>query len=337
MESTPTRILVNGFGRIGRALFRLLSTSANLEIAAINDPLPAAQLAYLLKYDSVMNRFFSEVRAENDHLLWNGRKIPVFHAEHVGKNEIRGEEIALVVNSSGRHNTRERLDALIAAGAKRVIVSKPLEAGVCDRTILMGVNNPDLRATDKIISAGSCTAHCYAPLMKLLAQKWPTRRGYMMTVHAYTAGQSLVDGGNEADPRRGRAAAHNIVPTTTESLLAFEQALPEFKGKLVGMAQRVPVIDGSNVELVLELEKEATAQELNEYIKENAERRFSRIIEYCEDPIVSGDVIGNPHSCIFDNLLTHAQGNLVRLIAWYDNEWGYANRLAELLELCSLR
>ena len=337
MENTPTRILVNGFGRIGRALFRLLSTSANLEIAAINDPLPAAQLAYLLKYDSVMNRFFSEVRAEGEHLLWSGRRIPVHHVEHAGKSEIRGNEIELVVNSSGRHNSRTHLEALLACGARRVIVSKPLEQGVCDRTIMMGVNNTDLRTADKIISAGSCTAHCYAPLLKALATRFTIKRGYMMTVHAYTAGQNLVDGGHESDPRRGRAAAHNIVPTTTESLVAFEQAMPELRGKIVGMAQRVPVIDGSNVELILELDKETSAQELNKFMREQAERRFARIIEYCEDPIVSGDIVGNPHSCVFDSLLTHAQGNLVRLIAWYDNEWGYANRLAELLELCAVQ
>lgn len=336
MEPAPTRILVNGFGRVGRALFRLLSTSSTLEIAAINDPLPASQLAYLLKYDSVMNRFFAEVRTEGENLLWNGRRIPVHHVEHAGKEEIRGNDVALVVNSSGRHNSRRDLENLLHAGARRVIVSKPLEAGVCDRTILMGINNAALRAGDRIVSAGSCTAHCYAALIKALAARYAIARGYMMTVHAYTSGQNLVDGGHEGDVRRGRAAAHNIVPTTTESLVAFEQAMPEFAGRIVGMAQRVPVIDGSNVELILELEKPATARELNAHLREQAERRFARIIEYCEDPIVSGDVIGNPHSCVFDSLLTHAQGNLVRLIAWYDNEWGYANRLAELLELCAL-
>ncbi len=337
MEEHRTRILVNGFGRIGRAIFRLLSTSNTLEIAAINDPLPASQLAYLLKYDSVMNRFFSEVVADGEDLVWAGRRIPVSHAVSIGKAEIRGNEISLVVNSSGRNNTRGQLEQLLGAGASRVIVSKPLNAGVCDRTIMMGVNNTDLRTSDRIVSGGSCTAHCYTPLIKLLAQKWTIQRGYMMTLHAYTSGQNLVDGGHEADIRRGRAAAHNIVPTSTESLVAFEQVMPEMRGRIVGMAQRVPVIDGSNVELILELDKDTSADELNGFVRQGAEQRFAHIIEYCTDPIVSGDVIGNPHSCVHDSLLTHAQGNLVRLIAWYDNEWGYANRLAELLELCAAR
>lgn len=336
MEERRTRILINGFGRIGRALFRLLSTSSSLEIAAINDPVPAAQLAYLLKYDSVMNRFFSEVTTEGEALIWSGRRIPVTHAETLTKAEIRGAEASIVVNSSGRNNSRSQLHALLDAGAGRVIVSKPLPAGVCDRTILMGVNNSELRREDRIISAGSCTAHCYTPLIKALTSRWRIQRGYMMTVHAYTSGQNLVDGGHEADPRRGRAAAHNIVPTTTESLVAFEQVMPEFAGRIVGMAQRVPVIDGSNIELVLELQEDATAEALNAFVREAAERRFARIIEYCEDPVVSQDIVGNPHSCVFDSLLTHSQGRLVRLIAWYDNEWGYANRLAELLELCAV-
>ncbi len=334
------RVLVNGFGRVGRALFRILSLSQNLEIVHINDPLPASQLAYLLKYDSVMNRFFAEIRAEGDNLVVGSRSVRVSHEQALSPDEIKACGSEIVVNSSGRNNDRAGLEALIAGGARRVVVSKPLPEDVCDRTILMGVNNADLRSSDRIISAGSCTAHCYAPLLKLMQPQFAVRRGYMMTVHAYTSGQNIVDGGHSLDARRGRAAAHNIVPTTTESLTAFEQAMPELKGKLVGMAQRVPVVDGSNVELVLELEKPTTREEINDHVRALCERHYARIVEYTEDPVVSSDIIGNPHSCVFDSLLTHVhggRGNLVRLIGWYDNEWGYANRLAELLELCAVR
>ncbi|MCC6574650.1 MAG: type I glyceraldehyde-3-phosphate dehydrogenase [Planctomycetes bacterium] len=339
-EERKHRVLVNGFGRVGRALFRILSLSQNVEIVAINDPLPAKQLQYLLKYDSVMNRFFAETRVEGDKLFIGNRAIALTHSENVGDAEIKAAGAQLVVNSSGRNNDRASLDALVKAGAKRVVVSKPLPAGICDRTIMMGVNNADLRASDRIISAGSCTAHCYAPLIKMMQPQFAVRRGYMMTVHAYTSGQNIVDGGHSQDARRGRAAAHNIVPTTTESLVSFEQVMPDFKGKLVGMAQRVPVVDGSNVELILELEKETTREAINEHIYALSEHHYARIVEYTEDPIVSSDIIGNPHSCVFDSQLTHVhggKGNLVRLIGWYDNEWGYANRLAELLELCAIR
>ena len=340
-EERKHRILINGFGRVGRALFRILTLSQHLEISHINDPLPPEQIAYLLKYDSVMNRFFTEIHVEGDTLYVGNRAITLTHSENLGAAEIKASGAEIVVNSSGRNNDRKALEALIKAGAKRVVVSKPLASGICDRTVMMGVNNTDLRATDRIVSAGSCTAHCYAPLIKMLAPQFGgLRRGYMMTVHAYTSGQNIVDGGHSSDPRRGRAAAHNIVPTTTESLISFEQVMPEFAGKLVGMAQRVPVVNGSNVELILELERAATREEINDHVRALSEHHYARIVEYTEDPIVSSDIIGNPHSCVFDSQLTHVhggKGNLARLIGWYDNEWGYANRLAELLELCAIR
>lgn len=336
-EIPRRRVLINGFGRVGRALFRIASISRNVEVVRINDPLPVKQLAYLLKYDSVMNRLFAEVEIAEDSLTVAGRRVAVSHAETLSGAETDG--IDFVINSSGRNNSRANLEAIAGFGVSRVIVSQPLAEGIADRTILMGVNNTDLRKQDRIISAGSCTAHCYTPLIKLLRERFEITRGYMMTVHAYTSGQSIVDSGHPTDPRRGRAAAQNIVPTTTESLVAFEQVMPEMAGRIVGMAQRVPVVDGSNLELILELDRNVRVDDLNAFIREQSESRFQHIIEYTADPIVSQDIVGNPHSCVFDSLLTHViEGDhpLVRLIAWYDNEWGYANRLAELLELCAV-
>ncbi|MCA8935578.1 MAG: type I glyceraldehyde-3-phosphate dehydrogenase [Planctomycetes bacterium] len=333
--SHTKRILVNGFGRVGRALFRLLETRKEAEVAAINDPLPADQLAYLLKYDTVMGRFPGEVSIQEGALMVNGRRVALTHCERLSARELSGCDV--VVNSSGRNNTRENLETILEHGADRVFVSKPLSSGVADRTILMGVNQQELQSKDRIISAGSCTAHCYAPILKTLHERWQVQRGYMMTVHAYTSAQNMVDGGHERDPRRGRAGAQNIVPTTTESLVSFEQVMPELAGRISGMAQRVPVVNGSNVELVIELEGNVGVSELNDAIKQAAEGAYKGVIEYSADPLVSSDIVGNPHSSIYDSQLTHVQPNgqstLVRIIAWYDNEWGYANRLAELLYL----
>jgi glyceraldehyde 3-phosphate dehydrogenase len=328
------RILVNGFGRVGRALFRILESRDGADVVAINDPLPADQLAYLLKYDSVMGRFGGDVSVDGATLVVNGRRVALSHHQCVTAREVDGCDI--VVNSSGRNNTRENLEAILEHGAKRVVVSMPLPRGACDRTIMMGVNHAELRDDDTIISAASCTAHCYTPIVKTLHERWPVIRGYMMTVHAYTSGQNLVDGGTDRDIRRGRAGAANVVPTTTESLTSFEQIMPELAGRIVGMAQRVPVLNGSNVELLLELRGRPQAHEINDHMREACAGEFMGIVEYSTDPLVSSDVVGNPHSAVFDSLLTHAETaetTLVRIIAWYDNEWGYSNRLAELLAL----
>jgi glyceraldehyde 3-phosphate dehydrogenase len=334
LKHMAKRILVNGFGRVGRALFRILESRAGADVVAINDPLPADQLAYLLKYDSVMGRFGGEVAVDGAALVVNGRRVALSHHQCVTAREVDGCDI--VVNSSGRNNTRENLEAILDLGAKRVVVSMPLSRGDCDRTIMMGVNQQDLRPEDTIISAASCTAHCYTPIVKTLHERWQVTRGYMMTIHAYTSAQNLVDGGHDRDPRRGRAGASNIVPTTTESLTAFEQIMPDLAGRLRGLAQRVPVLNGSNVELVLELRGRPTAYDINRHMEEAAAGEFAGIVEYSMDPLVSSDVIGNPHSAVFDSQLTHAETaetTLVRIIAWYDNEWGYSNRLAELLAL----
>ncbi|MCC6466051.1 MAG: type I glyceraldehyde-3-phosphate dehydrogenase [Planctomycetes bacterium] len=325
-------VLINGFGRVGRALFRIL-LARGFRVGRINDPLPAEQLAYLLKYDTVMGRLQEPVTVQDGLLRVGGVSVALSHAETLGAATVAGCDI--VVNSSGRNNSRHALQELLKLGARRVVVSKPLASGIADRTLLMGLNHADLRAEDRILSAGSCTAHCFAPVVAALHERWPLLRGYMSTVHAYTSAQNLVDGGHNGDPRRGRAGAANIVPTTTEALVAFEQVLPALRGCIAGMAQRVPVVNGSNVELVLELRGRAEADEVNATLQQAAAGRFRGIVEVSQDPLVSSDIVGNPHSAIVDSLLTHAQpgaqSSLVRVVAWYDNEWGYANRLAELL------
>jgi glyceraldehyde 3-phosphate dehydrogenase len=286
------------FGHLlGRALFRILEAGKSAEVVAINDPLPAEQLAYLLKYDTVMGRFKGDIVADGETLVVNGRRVILSHNGLLGA----ADGCDIVVNSSGRNNTRENLEQILEHGAKRVLVSMPLSRGVCDRTVMMGVNHADLQATDTIISAGSCTAHCYTPILKLLHERWPIIRGYMMTVHAYTSGQNLVDGGHDRDPRRGRAGGSNIVPTTTESLTAFEQVMPELAGRITGMAQRVPLTNGSNVELLVEVRGRPTADEVNEHVAAASKAEFKGIIEYSEDPLVSSDVLGNPHSAVFDS------------------------------------
>ena len=327
----PARVLINGFGRVGRALFRVLQTRPGADVVAINDPLPASQLAYLLKYDTVMGRLNQDVRVVDGALMVAERRVALSHVDALTAREVDGMDV--VVNSSGRDNSRENLERLTSLGTGRVIVSKPLARGVCDRTVLMGVNTP--APDDRILSAGSCTAHCYTPILKALHERWPVVRGFMMTVHAYTSGQNVVDGGHVTDPRRGRAAAGNVVPTTTESLVAFEQVMPELAGRVFGMAQRVPVVNGSNVELVLELRGRALADDINEALRDAAQGEFKGVIEYSSDPLVSSDIVGNPHSAVVDSLLTEAhmaETTMARVIAWYDNEWGYSNRLAELID-----
>ncbi|MBE7492352.1 MAG: type I glyceraldehyde-3-phosphate dehydrogenase [Planctomycetes bacterium] len=326
-------VLINGFGRVGRALFRILLARPDVNVVRINDPLAAQQLAYLLKFDTVMGRLDAPVAVDGAHLVVGDTRVELSHADVLGPREVAGCD--LVVNSSGRNNTREQLTGILGLGVRRVVVSKPLPPGVCDRTVLRGVNDGDLRDSDRILSAGSCTAHCFAALARLIHRRWPIEAGYMMTVHAYTSAQNLVDGGHATDPRRGRAAAGNIVPTTTEALLAFDQAVPELAGRIVGMAQRVPVVNGSNIELVLQLAGRTTAEAVNAEVADAAGGSLRGVVEFSRDPLVSSDIVGNSHSCVFDSALTHAmplpQGTLVRMVAWYDNEWGYARRLAELL------
>ena len=335
MIQREIRIAINGFGRIGRGLCRALQNHPQLKIAHINDPMPKDQAAHLLRFDSVMGRFFGKVEVTESGLKVLDQSVAMTHETSVADFNWREMGIDFVINSSGKRVSRETLERYIEMGAKRVFISAPAP-DLADAHILMGVNNMEFPPNARIISGGSCTAHCFAPIIQALSTDYKIERGFMQTIHAYTSAQNLQDGPHPSDPRRGRAAAHNIVPTTTEAINAFEAALPKYKGLLKGMAMRVPVINGSNIDLVLQLEKEPSGRdEINEYLKLQAEMGLRKIVEYSEDPLVSSDIIGNPHSCVIDSLLTEVHGPLVRLFLWYDNEWGYTNRFCELLELAT--
>lgn len=335
MIAREIRIAINGFGRIGRALTRALQNHPSLKIALINDPMPADQAAYLLKYDSVMGKLFGSVEVKKNGLSVLGHEIEMTHETSVADVNWKERGIDFVINSSGKRMAREILERYLENGARRVFISAPAP-GLADAHVLMGVNNMALDPKARIISGGSCTAHCFAPVMQMLSTDYKIERGFMQTVHAYTSAQNLQDGSHPNDPRRGRAAANNIVPTTTEAIKAFEAAMPAFAGVLKGMAMRVPVANGSNIDLTLQLEREPSGRdEINEYLKLHTEMGMRKIVEYSEDPLVSTDIIGNPHSCVIDSLLTEVHGPLVRLFLWYDNEWGYTSRFAELLELAS--
>ena len=339
MIQREIRIAINGFGRIGRALMRLLQNHPSIKVVLINDPMPVDQAAYLLRFDSVMNRFFGLVEAipgdqGEDTLEVMGNAVRMTHNPSMRDFNWAEAGVDFVINSSGVRKPREIFEQYLANGAKRVFISAPAP-GLADTHVLMGTNNMELRNEHRIISGGSCTAHCFAPIIQMLSQDYTIERGYLQTVHSYTSAQNLMDGPHPSDPRRGRAAASNIVPTTTEAVKAFEAACPQYAGLLKGMAMRVPVNDGSNIDLILQLDREPSRDEINEYLKIHADMGFRKIVEYSEDPLVSSDIVGNPHSCIVDSLLTEVHGPLVRLFLWYDNEWGYANRFVELLELAS--
>lgn len=325
-------IAINGFGRIGRSLFRLFSRHPEVAIGAINDPIPTAQIAHLIRYDTVMGPFQGKVEAHGGSIMVDGTFIPVFHESSSGTVNWGDLGVDYVVASSGVCNSRAQLERYRKKGVKRVFVSRPLP-GVADCHVLMGLNHEGLKGEERIISGGSCTAHCFAPLVLLLDDAFGVKGGFMTTVHSYTSAQNLIDGGHERDIRRGRAAAQNIVPTTTEAIAAFEEALPQYRNLLVGSAVRVPVVNGSFVELIVEVDEDVTRQAVNEVLAQGAEGRFRNVLQYTRDPLVSSDIIGNPHSAIVDGLLTEVvNGRLVKVLSWYDNEWGYSNRLAELLQ-----
>lgn len=327
------KIAINGFGRIGRISFRNIQSKSNLEVVAINDLTNAATLAHLLKYDSVHGRFNGEVYAEGDYLVVNGKKIRVY-AERDPEALPWGElGIDIVIESTGIFRTKEKMSKHIKAGAKKVILTVPADkAEDVDATVVLGVNDEILTKEMTCISNASCTTNCLAPLAKVLHEKFGIVRGLMNTIHSYTNDQQILDLPH-SDLRRARAAAVSIIPTSTGAAKAVGLVIPELKGKLDGLSMRVPTPDGSVVDLTVELEKTVTKEEINAAVKEAAEGRLKGILEYTEDPIVSCDIIGNPHSSIFDSKLTMVmEGNMVKVVSWYDNENGYSNRVCDLAE-----
>ena len=326
-----SRVAINGFGRIGRSVFRILASRPDVEVAAINDLFDNDQLAYLLKYDTVMGVFDRDVKVAGDDMIVDGRKIRMTAEKDPLKLPWAALGIEVVVESTGKIVTREALTKHLTAGAKRVILTVPAKDDI-DAMIVMGVNDGALKKEHRIVSNASCTTNCLAPIAKILDESFGIEEGFMTTIHAYTNDQRLADVPHK-DLRRARAAAENIIPTTTGAARAVGKVLPHLKGKLDGMAMRVPVSDGSVVDLDLRLTKSPSAAEINAAVKAAADGPMVRIVEYSEVPLVSSDIIGNPHSSIFDALSTKAlDGGFVKVVSWYDNEWGYSNRVVDLMD-----
>jgi glyceraldehyde 3-phosphate dehydrogenase len=327
-----TRIAINGFGRIGRAVFRILADRQDIEIVGINDIAEDKCLAHLLKYDTVMGRFKGDVRLDGTTLLAGKQKARLLAIPNPSELPWKELGVDIVVESTGRFTKRAALQPQLDAGAKRIILTVPAKDEI-DNTIVVGVNDHTLKADQKIISNASCTTNCLAPVAKVLHERFGIVKGMMTTIHAYTNDQRLADVPH-TDFRRARAAAENIIPTTTGAARAVGKVLPELKGKLDGLAIRVPVPDGSIVDLVTVMEKDVTVEAVNAALREAAAGPMKSIIEYTEDPIVSSDVIGNTHSSIFDSLGTQVVGgNILKTLTWYDNEWGYSCRVVDLIGL----
>jgi len=327
----PIALGINGFGRIGRLVFRAMMEKAPdaFEVKAINDLTDAETLAHLLRYDSIHGRYPGKVEAKGDRLVVDGREILVVSEPDPAELPWGKLGVEVVLESTGRFREREQAEKHLQAGAKKVLISAPAKGE--DVTIVLGVNDEMLKPEHTIVSNASCTTNSLAPMVKVLNDSFGIERGLMTTVHSYTNDQRILDFPHK-DLRRARAAAMNIIPTTTGAAKAIGKVVPELDGKMNGLALRVPTPDGSVTDLVAVLKREVTADEVNEAFRKAAEGEMKGILEYCEDPIVSTDIIHNPASCIFDAGSTMVVGNLVKVLGWYDNEWGYSCRCVELLQ-----
>lgn len=327
------RVAINGFGRIGRMVFRAGINNRRTDFVAINDLTDTRTLAHLFKYDSVHGKFSREVSYDDKNLIINKKRIPVFSEREPEKLPWKEFKVDVVVESTGFFTTKELASKHLTAGARKVLISAPAKGGNV-KTIVLGVNEKIYdKKTDDIISNASCTTNCLAPIVKVLNDRIGIVHGLMTTTHAYTSTQKLVDGAHK-DLRRARAAAINIIPTHTGAAEATTEVIPELKGKLTGIALRVPIANASIIDLTAELKKKTSVAEVNEIFRKAASKDMKGIIEYSEEPLVSTDVIGNMHSAIFDSQLTRViDGNLVKVFAWYDNEWGYACRMIDVLNM----
>ncbi|HDK42022.1 MAG TPA: type I glyceraldehyde-3-phosphate dehydrogenase [Candidatus Pacearchaeota archaeon] len=323
------KVAINGLGRIGRNVFKI-ALEKGVNVVAVNNMSGAKTLAYLLKYDSVYGKYDKKVEFGKDFVKINGKKIKVLSEADPAKLPWKKLGIDLVIESTGLFRKRKDAEKHLKAGAKKVIISAASKSA--DITIVLGVNQDKLKKQHKIISMASCTTNCLAPLAKVLEDTYGIKKGFMTTVHAYTTSQRILDSSHRKI-RRGRAAATNIVPTTSGATTATIQVIPNLKGKLDGLALRVPVACGSIVDFVAELNKSVTKEQLNNTLRKNASGKLKGILEYTEDEIVSSDVIRNPHSSIIDGLSTIVIGNTVKILAWYDNEYGYSARMVDLIKL----
>ncbi|MFT5223640.1 MAG: glyceraldehyde 3-phosphate dehydrogenase [Glaciecola sp.] len=325
------RVAINGFGRIGRNFFRATKARGlDIDFVAINDLTDPKSLANLLKYDSVHGRYPGTVQATADGLIVDGDSLKVYAERDPANLPWADLDVDVVIESTGFFTKRPDATKHLTAGAKKVIISAP--AGDPDVTIVFGANEGDYDAAKHhLISNASCTTNSVVPMAKVLNEAFGLDKGLMTTIHAYTGDQNIHDAPH-SDPRRARAAAYSIIPTSTGAAKAASLVMPELSGKLDGLALRVPIPDGSITDLVLVLDREVTVDEVNAAFQKAAEGELKGILEYSTDPIVSIDIVGNPHSCIFDAPNTMANGNLVKVMGWYDNEWGYSNRLVDLAE-----
>ncbi|MEE4262717.1 MAG: type I glyceraldehyde-3-phosphate dehydrogenase [Desulfobacteraceae bacterium] len=325
------QIGINGFGRIGRSVFRILSDRDDINVVCINDLFENEQLAYLLKYDTVMGIFKKEVKATEDALYVNDQKIEM--TEHRDPAVIPWKDLGVdvVIESTGVFRQRAGLEKHLAAGARKVLLTVPAKDEI-DATIVLGVNDDELKAEHRIVSNASCTTNCLAPIAKILDESFGIEEGFITTVHAYTNDQRLADVPHK-DFRRSRAAGENIIPTTTGAARAVGKVLPRLQGKLDGLAMRVPVPDGSIVDFVTRLQSKPSTEEANAAVRRAAEGPMKQVLEYSEAPLVSSDIIGNPHSSIFDAMSTCSmEDGYLRVVSWYDNEWGYSNRVVDLID-----
>jgi glyceraldehyde 3-phosphate dehydrogenase len=325
------KLAINGFGRIGRLVFRAIveRKEADFDIVAVNDLTSAATLAHLFKYDSVHGRFPGNVSVDGNDLIVDGDRFRVLSEADPSKLPWKELGVDVVVESTGFFRTREKAAQHLAAGARKVVISAPA-SGAVDATVVLGVNDQALTGDEEVISNASCTTNCLAPMVKVLDDAFGVKKGFMTTVHAYTSDQRIHDAPHK-DLRRARAAAVSIIPTTTGAAKAVGLVLPHLSGKLDGFALRVPTPDGSLTDLTVEVGKETSAEEVNALVKKAADSSLKGILEYTEDPIVSCDIVHNPHSCVFDALSTMVHGNMVKVVGWYDNEWGYANRTVDIV------
>jgi len=324
------KIGINGFGRIGRLVFRIAHKRDDVEVLAVNDLTDAKTLAYLLKYDSVHGKFDGSVKAEGNNLVVDGKKIKVLSEKDPGKLPWKDLDVEVAVESTGVFRKREQIAAHLDAGARKVLLSVPSKDKI-DATIVLGVNDDDLKPEHQIVSNASCTTNCLAPVAKVLHESFGIKKGLMTTIHAYTNDQTVLDTPHKK-LRRARASAVSMIPTTTGAAVATGKVYPELDGKLNGMAVRVPVCDGSMVDLVAELEKDVTLDQVRDTFKKYADGPMKGILEYCTDPVVSVDIIGNSHSSIFDSEATMLlDSKMIKVISWYDNEWGYSCRMVDLI------
>lgn len=333
------RIAINGFGRIGRMVLKAAFVNpfheldnSNVEFVAVNDLMDTKTLAHLFKYDTVHGTYKGKVEHTDHSLIIDSREIKVFSEKDPETLPWKDLGVDVVVESTGFFRKREGAEKHLIAGAKKVLITAPGKD--VDFSMVLGVNEHNYdKENHHIIDNASCTTNCLAPMAKVLNDNFGIEKGFMTTVHAYTGDQNLVDGPHPKDMRRARSAAANIVPTSTGAAIAVGKVIPELNGKLDGMAMRVPIPDGSITDLTAVLEKEVSAEEVNELFRNVAGSHLKNILEYSEEPLVSSDIIGNPNSCIFDAESTKTNGKLVKIVGWYDNEWGYSNRVVDVLKI----